>query len=855
MRNFLKGTLKLFLFIGLFCVILALVMNVLVFKQEDGTLPVSNYYDLPKDTVDVLILGTSHAGMNISTKTLFDEYGIAGYRFWGSVQPIWNTYYYLLEALKYQTPKVVLLDAHALTFAQEYGSYPVQVKNTIAFRPSREKIDNIRASVPEDARMFMFLGFPVYHNRYNELTEDDFDHMPWDINLGIQVLSSETSEAIYPFTILDKDATSGELELHEKEENYFRMLLQYCKDHDIALEVIASPYEISPAEQQKYRRIASVVEEYGYCFTNFCESYQEFGIDPQRDYLDPGHFNKTGVPKYARALAESILSKYDLPDRRNDPDHIWNQVKTQVQEPFFALTEQFIGDGLQNELDTGIRLFENPLDSWTLCTEFTIGNDQTGDAAVFSCFDNLNDEYGLRVMRNNSSSIEVFFGKTISTRLRQSEGTIRLGIIKMGKHFQIYENGELIEDRNLDNSELPKYDGPLVLGCELDNTGNGIHYSKTVISDLVIYDTALSSDELLAWRPSSLPVRERVAYFKEMTDDRILVSLENRFSGDGESYLDTGIRLYEDAKSSWTILSQIDPDVSVGDRVYYSCFSEEEGNYRGILVRKLDNNILNIVYGNGYGLNLDLPEAEISKLVIVKDRSAYTIYLNGEKVLDNSVVPCDDYDGPLMLGCERDGENRVFRISGTTVYNFDVYEGILSEDQLAQWQPEPLQEAVKDPGMDVTYSLSAPFVGDGKDAYLDTGIKLFDNAGKNWRLEVVLDQVVTRRGTVLSCFDENPKSYHGLIIRQLDDLTFVVITGTETTEVDISPSSTVTLAIEKEDSSYRIYVDGECIAVKESKCGDYLGNLYLCCERTQNGFPFRFSDISIRSLEISSSVS
>ena len=254
-------------------------------------------------------------------------------------------------------------------------------------------------------------------------------------------------------------------------------------------------------------------------------------------------------------------------------------------------------------------------------------------------------------------------------------------------------------------------------------------------------------------------------------------------------------------------------------------------------------------------MNLDLPEAEISKLVIMKDRSAYTIYLNGEKVLDNSVVPCDDYDGPLMLGCERDGENRVFRISGTTVYNFDVYEGILSEEQLAQWQPEPLQEAVKDPGMDVTYSLSAPFVGNGKDAYLDTGIKLFDNAGKNWRLEVVLDQVVTRRGTVLSCFDENPKSYHGLIIRQLDDLTFIVITGTESTEVDISPSSTVTLAIEKEDSSYRIYVDGECIAVKESRCGDYLGNLYLCRERTQNGFPFRFSDISIRSLEISSSVS
>ena len=77
----LKGIGKALAFLIVFLLLGGLIMNVMVFKQEDGTLPVHNYYSLPKDTVDVLVLGTSHAGMNVSTKTLWDEYGIAGYRY------------------------------------------------------------------------------------------------------------------------------------------------------------------------------------------------------------------------------------------------------------------------------------------------------------------------------------------------------------------------------------------------------------------------------------------------------------------------------------------------------------------------------------------------------------------------------------------------------------------------------------------------------------------------------------------------------------------------------------------------------------------------------------------------------
>ena len=116
--------------------------------------------------------------IGVSTKTLWNEYGIAGYRLWGSIQPIWNTYFYLQEALKYQTPKVVLFDIHSLSFQQDYADYAVQVKNTIGLNYSPLRLEAVKTSAPEEKWADLFLGFPTYHSRYSELQEEDFSYFP-----------------------------------------------------------------------------------------------------------------------------------------------------------------------------------------------------------------------------------------------------------------------------------------------------------------------------------------------------------------------------------------------------------------------------------------------------------------------------------------------------------------------------------------------------------------------------------------------------------------------------------------------------------------------------------------------------
>lgn len=847
----LKKLAKGIAFAGVFLLIGSLIANVLVFKQEDGTTPVHNFYSLPRDTVDVLVLGTSHAGMNVSTKTMWDEYGIAGYRFWGSIQPIWSTYYYLLEAVKYQLPKVVVLDAHGLTFQQEYGSYPVQVKNTIGMRLSREKLENIWASVPEGDRAFMLFDFSTYHNRYDQLTQDDFSYFPWDRHQEIQVLSSETTDYIYPFEILDKDASEGEMPLGEKEEKYFRMLLDYCKENGIPLEIVAAPYELSISDQQKFRRVSAIAAEYGCSFTNFNECYRDYGIDPQVDFLDPGHFNKTGMPKYARALAEMLKSKYDLPDRRKDPNHIWNRKRTGENLPAYALTEQHSMDGRQDFFDTGVKLYENPLNSWTLCADFTLPPVTEEEGVVMACFDNGSGKGGLKVSRAVNGDLEISFAGDMSTRLKDTSDRIFLCVIKMGQTMKIYVNGELIENRKLDQSSLLQYDGALMLGCEVDDRGRRMHYGKTTIFDLVVYDTALNEADALAWTPRELPMAESTDYLRTATEDNRIMTLQNRFEGDGEAYVDTGVKLYADPDASFTLLCRLDPEISVGDTVYFSCFSEVPGDYHGLLVRRVNGDVLNIVYGSGSGLDLPLPREGSSLLAIVKDRSAYTVYLNGEKALDRDVASCTAYSGSFLIGCQTDKDGGIFRVSGTTLYNLDIYGGVLPEETILAWDPQPLDPEPKDPGMDVSYKLPASFVGDKKSACVDTGVMLYDNPEKDWTVTFALDQVIARRGSIVSCFDETPGKYRGLLVRQTDEAEFSLVLGTEYVDIEVHPMDQLVMSIVKSEHHYSIYVNGELQAEKDCRIASYLGNMFIGCERNQIGRPFRHSDISVRRLEIS----
>ena len=135
-----------------FLVILALVLlsvcHLLKPKNDDGIYDMELFYRLPEDSVEVLVLGSSHAYCGFNTGVLWREQGIPAYILAGSQQPMWNSYHCLIEALKYQKPSLVVLEGYMTYIDTPYRDDSMVIRNTYGMRWSLNKIEAIKASTP-----------------------------------------------------------------------------------------------------------------------------------------------------------------------------------------------------------------------------------------------------------------------------------------------------------------------------------------------------------------------------------------------------------------------------------------------------------------------------------------------------------------------------------------------------------------------------------------------------------------------------------------------------------------------------------------------------------------------------------
>lgn len=114
---------RLICFIMVFVLLLLSFQKVFSFKYGDGIYPLKLFYEAKENSIDVICFGSSHIFENVNTGTLWDEYGIASFDLCGSIQPLWNTYYYMKEALKTQQPKVMVVDVFGTLQTEEYTDH------------------------------------------------------------------------------------------------------------------------------------------------------------------------------------------------------------------------------------------------------------------------------------------------------------------------------------------------------------------------------------------------------------------------------------------------------------------------------------------------------------------------------------------------------------------------------------------------------------------------------------------------------------------------------------------------------------------------------------------------------------
>ena len=288
---FMKNIFKMTGFCLLLVVILWKTDRIFEVKYGDGIYGMTKFYDLEDHTVDTLVLGSSHAFEDINTGVLWEDYGIAAYVLGGSIQPMWNTYYYLKEALKTQRPELIVLEAYCTMFDSDYIDDSRIIKNTFAMKWSKNKVDAMKTSVPQERWAEFLLSYIQYHTRYTELSKEDFLKNKGDVRYE-NWKGFGCNMATTAFPAPNVENVTERKPMSEKTEKYYRKTIELALKYNIPVLVALSPYAgISESEQAVFNTAGDIAKEYGVNFINYNLLYNDIGIDFSQDAADPGHLN------------------------------------------------------------------------------------------------------------------------------------------------------------------------------------------------------------------------------------------------------------------------------------------------------------------------------------------------------------------------------------------------------------------------------------------------------------------------------------------------------------------------------------------------------------------------------------
>ncbi|MBQ6369247.1 MAG: hypothetical protein IJJ17_04150 [Parasporobacterium sp.] len=317
-RNFWVRTA---VFAVLAAAVLAYTAYVLTPKYDYGICSMMNLYQQPADSIDVLALGTSQTYGGLNTNILWKEYGIAAYNLATAEQAYWVGYYYLIEALKTQHPKLLLLDTKASSYPNDTNRHGRVILGTYGILSLPERAAAIRECTGGEHVLSYLAAFPEIHSNYSELSADSFSIPPTNGGRGNTwkgyIEQDETEKHERPSLVW----TSTKMAVNEHEMEYFRKILELCREKQIPVMLVSYPYPDYANDHMYVNGLFKAAEEYGVSGINYNHPDLRFGLRYSSDFADWQHLNLKGSANFSRKLASDILSLYDIPDRRGDDDY------------------------------------------------------------------------------------------------------------------------------------------------------------------------------------------------------------------------------------------------------------------------------------------------------------------------------------------------------------------------------------------------------------------------------------------------------------------------------------------------------------------------------------------------------
>ena len=338
----MKKILRCIIFLIIGFIIFQMLTKVFVPKwmsQVDPASPrFSGFYELEKNTIDVLVIGASDVGRGYSPIKVWEEYGITSYNLGTSNQTMSLAYYVLKEATKYQKPKVVVLDLDAFFVEQDApeGEYRKLFDNM--------KLDEVKLEAINDEKVRadnkLSYVFPLlrFHSRWDKLEKKDVKKSLKKEYRKISYMGMAMSTDIKPY--IDKNKymeDKGEKEFISEENLYYiDKIINFCKENEIKILWVEIPSTTSWSFARN-KEAQKLADKYNIEFIDYnLEAIRdELNFKWETDTADNGnHLNVNGAEKISKHIGNVLSQEYNCKNHKEDKEicEVWEKVVKRYNE-------------------------------------------------------------------------------------------------------------------------------------------------------------------------------------------------------------------------------------------------------------------------------------------------------------------------------------------------------------------------------------------------------------------------------------------------------------------------------------------------------------------------------------------
>ena len=303
---------KVIVFLLIFIMVLSLSGKLFVPFSNERSNQNRTFYHLEKNSVDVLIVGSSTLLVGLSPLELWDNYGLVAYTRGGSVQIPEITYLNIKEAYKTQKPKVVVMGITMLFGEYDVDEYEPFVRGGMDVKKfSWDKLEVIREIVDQsNSQNTLDYIFPLlrYHDRWKEIEWEDVEHLKYKYDYMRGQYPRYKVEKIESRAEVNKAISPEKYNVRAWE--YYKKAIDYCKMQGTDVVVVALP-----DDRWTYGRYLTAKElldemDVDYVDFNLEEAIADMDLDWDVDFYDAHHLNPLGAKKATDYLGQFLVENY-----------------------------------------------------------------------------------------------------------------------------------------------------------------------------------------------------------------------------------------------------------------------------------------------------------------------------------------------------------------------------------------------------------------------------------------------------------------------------------------------------------------------------------------------------------------